>query len=194
MTVCRSTGTGGRTFAAEAWHVAIHGNGMAVMIDAGENSRLGHLYRPNPFSADRAYWLDGHVLRWRQGVESGRLSLSDVSLVQVILPPPGQGKARCIIRTAKGGLHRFSDDYWFGWNRLERHRWGLREHRRATFLGLVAALARRTRKANPAAALMRGPGRGKPFGPEDLDHVRGFLGCRDADPPEQGEDAQGGAA
>ena len=167
---------------------------MALMIDAGENSRLGHLFRPNPFSSDRAYWLDGHVLRWRQGVESGSLSLSEVTLMQIILPPAGDGSARCILRTAEGGLHRFSDDYWFGWNRLERHRWGLREHRRATFLGLVAALARRTRKANPAAALRRGAGRGEPFVPEDLDQMRGFVGRRDADPPEQGEDAQGGAA
>jgi hypothetical protein len=164
------------------------------MIDAGENSRLGHLYRPSPFSSDRAYWLDGHVLRWRQGVVSGWLNLGDVTLVQLILPAAGHGTARCILRTAEGGLHRFSDDYWFGWNRLERHRWGLREHRRATFLGLVAALARRTRKANPDVALRHGAGRGQPFLPEDLDQARGFTGHRSADPPEQGEDAPPGAA
>lgn len=164
------------------------------MIDVRENSRLGHLFRPSPFSPDRAYWLDGHVLRWRSGVESGALNLSQVASVQVILPPAGQGTARCIVRTVEGRLYRFSDDYWFGWNRVERHRWGVREHRRGTFLGLVAALARRARKANPAVALTYGPGRGRPFAPEELDRARGFMVQTGVHTPEQGEDGQTGAA
>lgn len=164
------------------------------MTDVRENSRLGHLFRPSPFSRDRAYWLDGHVLRWRSGFDSGRLNLSDVASVQLILPPAGHGTARCILRTAEGRLHRFSDDYWFGWNRVERHRWGTREHRRGTFLGLVAALARRARKANPAVALTCGPGRGRPFAPEELDRMRGFAGEPHGPPPEQGEDGKPSAA
>jgi hypothetical protein len=164
------------------------------MNEVRENSRLGHLFRPSPFSPDRAYWLDGHVLRWRTGVESGWLALTEVVSVQVILPPAGHGTARCMLRTAEGRLHRFSDDYWFGWNRVERHRWGIREHRRGTFLGLVAALARRARKANPAVALTYGPGRGRPFAPEELDRARGFCGKTAGHPPEQGEDGQAGAA
>lgn len=168
--------------------------GKPGMSDVRENSRLGHLFRPSPFSRDRAYWLDGHVLHWRSGVEGGRMSLSEVKSVRVILPPAGQGTARCIIRTAEGGWHRFSDDYWFGWNRVERHRWGTREHRRGSFLGLVAALARRARKANPAVALTYGPGRGRPFAPEDLNRARGFAGELDAPPPEQGEDGKPSAA
>ena len=164
------------------------------MIDVRENSRLGHLFRPSPFSRDRAYWVDGHMLHWRSGVEGGRMSLSEVVCIQVILPPPGQGTARCIIRTAEGTLHRFSDDYWFGWKRLDRHRWGVREHRRASFLGLVAALARRAGKANPAVTLRFGPGRGRLFAPEELDRARGFVGQTGASPPEQGEDGQTGAA
>lgn len=164
------------------------------MIDAGENSRLGHLFRPTPFSSDQAYWLDGHVLHWRRGVDGGRLNLSDVVCVQVILPPAGHGTARCIVRTAQGRLHRFSDDYWFGWVSGERHRWGIRQHRRASFLGLVAALARRVRKANPAAELRYGPGRGRAFVPEELDQARGFVGRSGALPPERGEDGKSGAA
>lgn len=160
------------------------------MTDVRENSRLGHLFRPSPFSRDRAYWLDGHMLHWRSGVEGGRMNLSEVACVQVILPPPGRGTARCIIRTAEGTLHRFSDDYWFGWNGVDRHRWGVREHRRASFLGLVAALVRRARKANPAVALRFGPGRGRPFAPEELDPARGVAGGT----PEQGEDGKSGAA
>lgn len=164
------------------------------MTDARENSRLGHLFRPSPFSRDRAYWLDGHVLRWRRGVESGWLSLSDVTLVNVTLPPAGRGTARCTLRTADGCVHRFSDNYWFGWNGVERHRWGLREHRRATFLGLTAALARRVRKANPDATLRYGPGKGRPFEPEALDQTQGFLDKPQAVPPERGEDGNAGAA
>ena len=164
------------------------------MTDVRENSRLGHLFRPSPFSRDRAHWLDGHVLRWRSGVESGALNLSEVASVQLILPPAGHGTARCILRTAEGSLRRFSDDYWFGWNRVERHRWGTREHRRGSFLGLVAALARRARKANPAVVLTYGPGRGRPFAPEELDRMRGFAGEPHGSPPEQGEDGKPSAA
>jgi len=164
------------------------------MTDVRENSRLGHLFRPSPFSRDRAYWLDGHVLRWSSGFDSGRLNLSELASVQLILSPAGHGTARCILRTAGGRLHRFSDDYWFGWNRVERHRWGTREHRRGSFLGLVAALARRARKANAAVMLTYGPGRGRPFAPEDLNRARRFAGERDAPPPEQGEDGKPSAA
>ncbi|ABI76330.1 hypothetical protein HNE_1265 [Hyphomonas neptunium ATCC 15444] len=194
MPCCRPTGTGGRTSAAEPWHFRHRTPGLADMTDARENSRLGHLFRPSPFSRDRAYWLDGHVLRWRSGVESGWLSLSEVTLVQVTLPPAGHGTARCTLRTAECCVHRFSDDYWFGWNRVERHRWGTREHRRATFLGLVAALARRVRKANPAAALTYGPDKGRPFEPEELDQTQGFPARREPVPPERGEDGNPGAA
>ncbi|WP_157532739.1 hypothetical protein [Hyphomonas polymorpha] len=160
------------------------------MTDARENSRLGHLFRPSPFSRDRAYWLDGHMLHWRNGVEGGRMSLSEVTCVQVILPPARYGTARCTIRTEEGTLHRFSDDYWFGWTGAERHRWGVREHRRASFLGLVTALARRARKANPAVTLRFGPGRGRPCVPEELDQARCFVEVT----PEQGEDGKSGAA
>ena len=143
-------------------------------MDVQENSRLGHLFRPGPFRRQRAYWIDSGDLRWRVGGVSGRLPLTEVVAVRLMVPAKGMGTARCVIEAADGSLHRISDAYWFGWSAAERHRWGHSAHRRESFMGLASALVRRVRRANPSARLVRGAGSGEIFEPDDLDRAEGF--------------------
>lgn len=59
----------------------------SAMTNAAKNSRHGHVFRPGPFHARRAYWLDSGVLHWRIGSGKGHAALVDIASMRVWLPP-----------------------------------------------------------------------------------------------------------
>lgn len=132
------------------------------MTAAEEHSQHGHIFRPGPFRARRAYWLDGAVLHWRIGRRKGHLHLADIACLRLYLPEGGEAvTAHCLLVEKSGRRHRISDRYWFRWTAEERRRWGRHRRHTATFRGLAFTLARRLARANPAARLLAGPSRGE---------------------------------
>lgn len=125
-----------------------------------ESSRHGHVFRPGPFHRLRAYWLDGGVLHWRIGHETGHVALQDIKGIRFNLPEGGEAMtAHCRIEERSGRTHRISDRYWWRWTQEERHRFGKHERQTATFRGLTFTLARRLMKTNREAVIQTGPGR-----------------------------------
>jgi len=132
------------------------------MTDSRENSRFGHVFRPGPFRARQAWWLDGHVLHWKIGHSAGRIALAEIASMRLHLPEGGAAlTAHCDLFETSGRRHRITDRHWFRWIPRERHRFGRHERREATFRGLTFTLARRLARANPQARLLIGPSRGE---------------------------------
>jgi hypothetical protein len=132
--------------------------------DIGQHS---HVFRPGLFRATRAYWLNGGVMHWRIGKNTGHIALSEIAALHLCTPPPNSSSsASCVLIETSGRRHRIEEHHWFGWTLGERHRFGQRQQRIATFRGLVSTLARRIRKANPGAKLLCGAGATAP--PEAL--------------------------
>lgn len=129
-------------------------------MNAQENSQHGHVFRPGLFRRRRAYWLDGHILRWRIGNETGQVPLGQVASMRLYLPVNGAAlTARCELVEASGRRHRISDRYWFRLTSQERHRFGRHQRRTASFQSLCYTLARRVKLANPQAKFLMGPAR-----------------------------------
>ena len=112
------------------------------MTNARENSRTGHVFREGPLRRSRAFWIDGAVLHWRIGRETGHCKLSDIAALD--MDPTG---GRCLIRLANGQVLKVSDLYWFTWEAAERHRLGSFERRRTTFANFVTELSARLARA-----------------------------------------------
>lgn len=131
------------------------------MTDAREDSQHGHVFRPGPFRRSRAYWLDGHVLRWQIGAETGHVHLANVVAMRLHLPSIPGHVQRCVLVERDGRTHRICDRYWphrGDTDHSPRRRMQLHPE---TFRNLTFTLVQRLAKANPTAALRIGPGRGE---------------------------------
>jgi hypothetical protein len=123
------------------------------MGGAGENSRLGHVFRSWPWQRERAVWLDSAVLHWRVGERVTRLPLTEIAVMRLNLPSGEVSAGHCVLVDRAGRVHRFDDRFW--------PRLGKVQLRRATFRGLTFTLARRLAQVNPEAVILQGPGRGE---------------------------------
>lgn len=129
-------------------------------MNAREGSRYGHVVRPGPFRRSRAYWLDGAVLHWRIGRRKGHLALADIVAMRLDARGAGADATEsCVLTNRDGRRLVIRDVHWFGWQADERTRLGRREIRRATFRGLVGALARRVTKTGRNVRFETGPSR-----------------------------------
>lgn len=129
-------------------------------MNAREGSRFGHVVRPGPFRSYRAYWLDGAVLHWRIGRRNGHVALADIVTLRLHSRGAGADATEsCTITDRRGRRFVIRDLHWFGWQADERTRLGRREIRRATFRGLLGALARRVARTGRDVRFAIGPSR-----------------------------------
>lgn len=129
------------------------------MTNPQENSQTGHIFRASPFKRVRAYWLDGDKLHWRIGSRLGHVPLSDIAFMRLNLAKGTNAAARCLLIERSGRKHRLCDRYFPRWTKQERGSWGRLQRREETFRNLTFTLARRLKKANPAAVIESGPSR-----------------------------------
>lgn len=132
------------------------------MDDPAQLNPKSHVFRPGPFRAVRAYWLDGDALHWRSGTRKGQVALRDIASLRLnLVPETAEHSSRCEIVERSGQRHHITDRYWLRRGTGGKWRPGAHERRTASFAGLVFPLARELARRNPEAVLLAGPGRGE---------------------------------